>query len=121
MHLLLALIIATAPSMLPSGSRGYLDGGQLEHLCMSPGSDDNGALGLCLGYLAGSMDQLLAGASSAPTRALSVCPPSEVTVEQLRLLVVAHLRVHPRDRASAAASVVEKVVAGAYPCPLFGS
>ena len=114
MRLLLALTLGlTAPS--PSELRGFIDAGQLETYCQASAGEEDGRLGLCLGYIAGSVDQLLV---TPPLGVGGLCPPPNLTVEQVRLHFLAHLKAHPRQRETAAALVVRQAASAAYRCEM---
>lgn len=115
MKLLLALTLGlTTPS--PPELRGFLDAAQLEAYCLAPAGEPDGRLGLCLGYIAGSVDQLLM--VPPPLGVDALCTPPRLTVEQLRLDFLAHLKAHPRQRETAAALVVKQAAWTAYPCEI---
>lgn len=114
MKLLLALTLELSAPEASTEMRGFLDAATLEHHCSVSQTLPEGSFGICLGYVAGSVDQILAREAEGEPALL--CPPPDLTVEQVRSTFLAYLRVHPKERVSAAALVVERAVLDAYPC-----
>ena len=96
--------------------QGFMTGASLEAHCQSDAADPEGGQFVCLGYLAGSWDQLLAHSGSGLWARRSFCPPPEVTLEDLRLGLFSYLDGNPEQRESAAALVVERAAVASFPC-----
>ena len=96
--------------------QGFMTGASLEAHCQSDAADPEGGQFVCLGYLAGSWDQLLAHSGSGLWARRSFCPPPEVTLEDLRLGLFSYLEANPEQRESAAALVVERAAVASFPC-----
>lgn len=114
MKLLLALTLELSAPEGSAGVRGFLDAATLERHCSVSQTLPEGSFGICLGYVAGAVDQLLAReADGAPAL---LCPAPGLTIEQVRRTFLAYLRLHPKERVSSAALVVERAALDAYPC-----
>ena len=94
--------------------RGFLTAGQLELHCTATLDDQDSALALCLGYLAGSWDQLLAR-TSAPGSPI-ICPPGDLTLNLIRHTFLHYVEIEPEMRDVAAASAVERAALASFPC-----
>ncbi len=112
-------VVATTP---PADLRGFLDGRQLQEHCRPGPADDLADLrsALCLGYVVGSADQLLAVEAETPPHLRSFCPPRTTIAEDLRDAAMDLLDQHPEARDAAAATVVAGALAARYPCPADG-
>lgn len=71
-------------------------------------TNDLVARSLCLGYVAGAADML--------DEMKVTCRPTEVTVGQMRDIVVNYHRDHPESRHYAAPDEVSAVLAKTFPC-----
>ena len=88
MHWLLALSIVTGlPPQAPT-ELGFVDASQLSALCGTSGSNANSARLLCLGYVVGAVDQLLA--AQARRGRSTLCPPQDLTATGAMQEVVRH-------------------------------
>jgi hypothetical protein len=110
-----AAIVAATLSLYAASNpadavRVFQNGNELFTLC------NNNSL-VCLGYAAAISDAMSStqedGGSIAGWRA---CEPVAVTQGQVRDVTVAFLRAHPEIRHLAAASLVAKALAEAWPC-----
>lgn len=108
-------VVATSPS---ADLRGFLDGQQLHEHCRPNPADDLADLrsALCLGYIVGSTDQILAAEAETPPELKSFCPPQTVLAEDLRGAAMDFLDRHPKARSAAAAPLVAAALAARYPC-----
>lgn len=108
-------VVAAAPA---ADLRGFVDGRQLQEHCRPSPADELADLrsALCLGYVVGSADQLLAAEVETPPQLKSFCPPRTAIAEDLRGAVMDLLDQHPEARDAAAASVVAAALAARYPC-----
>jgi hypothetical protein len=72
---------------------------------------------ICVGYIAGSIDQIIARQSTLPQSKRRVCIPAAVTIGDVKEVLVAHLRDMPdEDGEAAAAFTVERIAAAQFPC-----
>lgn len=115
---LLVLTLATAiPASPPAPSvSGFMDGAQLNALCNARQPDAEASAPLCLGYIAGSVDQLLARQARRPTLQRTICLPKNLPVDELADVVAKHLRRFPQVRSFAASAVVRQALEVYYPC-----
>ena len=114
---LLALTLATALPATPPPVPGFMDGAALARLCdpLSPDAEAGGSL--CLGYVVGSVDQLLSQQSRRPEARRSVCLPKNVSAERLRDVVVDHLARRRTGSDQAAGALIRQAMDIAFPCP----
>src|SRR5690242_1026800 len=69
-------------------ANGIANAGQIKGLCLRPENAGDGQFDMCLGYLAGSLDQLVAQDSANGKSARRLCPNRAITLEEFRLLFV---------------------------------
>jgi hypothetical protein len=113
---ILTLVLSIAPITPPAGPRGFLTAGQLEQYCSAPADDREDLMPLCLGYLAGSWDQLLA--SAAQGKRPTLCAPSDLSLDATRLKFLQFMAENPGLRAVGAASTIESTAwASSFSCP----
>ncbi|HEX5379851.1 MAG TPA: Rap1a/Tai family immunity protein [Phenylobacterium sp.] len=112
----LALAVAPAPPPGPAMS-GFLDAQQLRNLCLADQIDPSTRRALCLGYIAGAVDQLLVRAASRPTTRREFCVPRGATVEEVGTVIL-HRLSRPQDLTGiSAASAIRSALHAEYPCP----
>ena len=85
--------------------RSFADGNALYELCSSPGATDQS---YCAGYLGGISDSL--------SSSQHLCVSTEVSLRQLKDVVLKYLRDHPEQRGQAAFSVGREALTLAFPC-----
>jgi hypothetical protein len=113
MRVLLALCLAVASS--PAfAMEGFFDAPRLVALCNATGADAESGRSLCLGYIVGSLDQLLA--RQAATGDDTVCPPADLTARQALATVMHREDLVEAGRGAAAASFIQLALEQAYPC-----
>lgn len=120
MNWLLALSLATAIPSPPAGVPGYMNGGQLLAICMAQGADAEVGAMLCLGYVVGAVDQLLAREARRPAHRRAVCLPQDATAEQVRDAILAQIIGHPKAQVHAAAELIRLALEADFPCPPSG-
>ena len=111
--LLLFSIVTGLPPQPPSHP-GFIDGARLAALCSAAGPDAPSARSLCLGYVVGSVDQLMAFQADGgrPT----VCPPGDLTAEDTMTAVVRYARFASTATSLGAAGFIRFALEDAYPC-----
>jgi hypothetical protein len=111
---LLAMIVVTAPPPPAPTHPGFMDAARLQAVCAERGPDAASAKVLCLGYVMGLTDQLLARPSrrSGPT----VCPPADFTAKAAVQAVQRYGRY--ADKGVGAAEFVRFALERTYPCPI---
>jgi hypothetical protein len=111
----LTLAAGRAPPPPPS-LPGFVDTAQLAAMC-DPHADDHGVgQVLCAGYVIGSIDQILAQQSRRILVRRTVCPPAEISVEQLRDRVASRLAGLTGSRPAAASDLVRRAAEAEFPC-----
>ena len=112
---LMALTITTAIPPPAPKHPAFLDAAQLEALCSAEGPDAASARAICLGYVTGVVDNLLARtARRAPA---TVCPPADLTPSTAMAAVMRHARYASTAKGIGAADFVRSALEYAYPCP----
>lgn len=134
-RVLLALAVLAVPSDIPPYSRltprqpipqaplaqtrGIASAGQIKGLCLASEDSHDGQFDMCLGYLAGSLDQLVAQDGVNGKSARKLCPGTTITLEEFRLMIVQYIEINPELESAAAAPVIERAVVPALSCDLF--
>lgn len=113
--LILSLVTAVPPP--PPAVQGFMSAKDLTVLCTP--QDDSSAL--CLGYLVGAVDQLLARQARRPAARHTICLPKGVTAEAMRDTVMTRLARDPLNRPEAAADAISQAVQAEYACPPGGA
>jgi hypothetical protein len=112
--LALSLVIGLPPAA--SGQAAFVDAHRLIALCNASGPDASSGRSLCLGYIVGSVDQLLA--QQARRGRATICPPAGFKADDALVAVVAHARYATAADAMSAAGFVRFALEDAYPCPI---
>ncbi len=110
--LLILSLVTAIPAPSPS-VQGFMSAGDLAVLC----EPRNEASALCLGYLVGAMDQLLARQARRPAARYTICLPKGVTAEAMRDVIMIRLTRDPKNRPEAAADAIRQAVQAEYGCP----
>jgi hypothetical protein len=113
---LLAFSLVTGLPPQPPSQPGFIDAPRLAALCGAGGPEGQSARSLCLGYVVGSVDQLMA--SQARRGRATVCPPKDLTAEDAMKAVVRRSRYASTATGLGAAGFVRFALEDAYPCPL---
>lgn len=74
------------------------------------------ASALCLGYLVGAIDQLLARQARRSAARHTLCLPKGVTAETMRDAIMIRLTRDPENRPEAAADAIRQAVQAEYGC-----
>ena len=103
-----AFAVSSSPALA-----NYLTGKDLYADCSKP--QGSFSQGFCSGYISGVVDaieyyQINKGAEK------NVCIPMEVSIGQVKEIVVRYLAQHPDQRANTASSLVWDAVRNAFPC-----
>jgi len=118
-HWLLILSLATTVPAAPPGPAlvpGFVDGGRLSALCSASGAGAESANSLCLGYVVGAVDQILARQTRRAALQRSICLPAGASAEQLAAAITKRLAQDPRLWSQAASAVVRDALEKLYPC-----
>jgi hypothetical protein len=108
--------LAPAPTI-----QGFVSSGVLRSLCSAPIGDSDHGASLCLGYLAGVTDQLLARESKRWGSRRKFCLPAGVTMEDLRDVVLSFQSETVAADDVAAAPVIRLAFEAAFPCGMPGA
>lgn len=119
MRWLMALtVVTTLPPPGPTHP-GFLDAAQLAAACAAEGPAAESARAVCLGYVTGAVDQMLARPPGR--RPSSICPPSDLTPKAALEAVMRQARFATTAKGVGAADFVRYALERAYPCPVQGS
>jgi hypothetical protein len=112
--LALSLVVGLSP---PAPSQAaFLDAQRLMALCTAVGPDASSGRSLCLGYIVGSVDQLLA--QQARRGRATICPPAGFKADDALAAVLGHARYATAADAMPAPGFVRFALEDAYPCPV---
>jgi hypothetical protein len=75
-----------------------------------------GMLDVCLGYVAGSADQVMARQSQLPANKRTVCLPANTTIGDVQRAITANLEAYENEPNAAAAVIIERSMMAAFPC-----
>jgi len=112
-----AALAASVPAESPA-LQGFMKGDQLETHCIADGDGANELRDICFGYLAGAWDSMLVRRTSESRFQHAICPPDDLSLEEVRIGLIDYLVNNPAQRQSAAALLVERAAMAAYPCDL---
>ena len=108
-RLLLWVIMVVSVNAARLAMAEFQDGNVLYGACFSQSSYEQG---ICLGFIQGIADALAGNAINGFT----ACLPAHVTAGQARDVVTRFLASHPETRHLAAAGMVARPLAEAFPC-----
>jgi hypothetical protein len=112
--LILSLVTGSAPPAptLP----GFVDTAKLMSMCKADGDDAIAGQSICMGYVVGAVDQLMAQeARREPTRR-TICPPKNMTVDEAVAAVVKYSRFATTAQGIGASSFIRFAMEDTYPC-----
>jgi hypothetical protein len=113
---LLALSLPTISPPAPVAPWAFMNAHELALHCELPGEDSPGNM-VCLAYIAGSLDQMLASQAGTLEAHQQVCPSSTVPLNQFRSDFLDYLVFHPDERTDTAGDVLRRVARISLPCP----
>ncbi len=111
---IVVLSLVTGMPPPPPSQFGFLDAAHLAALCEAKGPDAASARSLCLGYVVGAVDQLLA--QQARRGRVSICPPGDLKATDALQAVLRHSRFASTADGLSAAGFVRLAMEQAYPC-----
>ncbi len=116
MHWLVILSLVTgAPP--PAGTLpGFLDAAKLVSLCDAAGADAEAARAICIGYVVGSVDQLMAQQARRDASRRTICPPSNMTADAAMKAVVKYSRFGSTATGVGASAFVKFAMEDSFPC-----
>jgi hypothetical protein len=111
---LVAMATAVALACLPTAARAdFATGNILWRFCNDPDPTTWVSYGYCAGYMSGVADIMM---QSIPVFGWRACLPETVSAAQATDVLKQFLNQHPEQRHYAAASLVAKALAEAFPC-----
>lgn len=112
--LILSLVTGVAPP--PATMPGFLDTERLMALCDAGGPDAESGRAICMGYIVGSLDQLMAQQSRRDEGRRTICPPKDMTAEDAVRAVIKYSRFGATATGIAASSFVRFAMEDSFPC-----
>lgn len=104
-------LAAPAPDML-----GFIDAATLSGFCTSTGEKAKEGRTICLSYVTGAVDQLLAEQSLGPPDARRICLPVGITAQAVLKTINAHAGWSSTAKGISAANFIRHAMEQAYPC-----
>lgn len=95
---------------------GFMSVQRLAEHCDPTENSESGMADICTGYIAGAIDQIIAKQSQSPPSKRHVCLPDTLTIDDLRVILVAHLHDIPDEADMAASRVLERIASAQFPC-----
>ena len=116
--LILSLVTGSPPaaSMMP----GFMDAAKLGALCNASGPDAKSGQSLCMGYVVGAMDKLMAQQARRETPRRRICPPKAMTANDAVMAVVKYSRFAVTAKGIGASSFIRFAMEDTYPCQVGG-
>ncbi len=100
-------------------TRGFVNAGQVKGLCAAAENAGDGQFEMCLGYLAGSIDQLVAQDRISGVSARDLCPNTALSLDHFRQAFLDYMEVNPQVEKAAAAAVIERAATPSLKCNMF--
>lgn len=113
---LMALALAAAPAQTSPAMLGFVDAAKLGELCATTGASARDALPICLGYITGSVDQILTEQAKGPRQNRTICPPAGISAQDVMATVVRYADWSRSAQGISAAGFVKFAMEEAYPC-----
>lgn len=112
---LLAFIAAPAVGAAAGSPMRSLDAATLSEVCAADIQAID-ARSICLGYIAGAADQLLAAQAARSQSGQSICIPPDATTLDVVAVVRAHATWSRNSKGVSGAGFVEAALQSGYPC-----
>jgi hypothetical protein len=113
---LIALTVAAGIAQPTTPMSGFLDAAKLIGMCTDTGPAASAARAVCLGYVVGSVDQLMAQQARRDPAQRTICPPKTLTADQAVQAVVRHPTFAAKGVGIGASAYVRFSMEQAYPC-----
>lgn len=110
------LLASLAGLTTPPPLMGYVDVPKLGKFCAETAADAPNDKGICLGYVAGAVDQLMAQQAVLPTPLRTVCVPEGATIDDAVGVVRKYSAWASTVPGVGAAGFIKIVMERAYPC-----
>lgn len=95
---------------------GFVDAAKLISMCTDAGPAAAAARAVCLGYVVGSVDQLMAQQARREEARRTICPPKTLTADQAVQAVVRHPTFAAKGVGIGASAYVRFAMEQTYPC-----
>jgi hypothetical protein len=106
---------AAAPAPRPA-MLGFVDAAALSGFCTATGEKAGEGRMVCLSYITGAVDQLLADQAMRAPDDRTICVPGDVTAEAVMKSVATHATWSKSAKGVSAAGFVKFAMEAAYPC-----
>lgn len=116
--LILSLVTGGAPA--PPSMPGFVDSPRLVSMCKAEGPDAKSGQAICMGYVVGAVDQLMAQQARRDVPRRTICPPKSLTASDAVEAIVKYSRFAVTARGIGAAGFVRFAMEDTYPCQVRG-
>jgi hypothetical protein len=116
MRWLLILVLATGVAPAAPLMPGFLQAPELVSACSGESLVPDAARAICLGYVVGAFDQLMAIQSTLDAAERTICPPKVLTVYMVLQAIDRHAAYAVSAKGIGAAAFVKFALEDAYPC-----
>lgn len=113
------LLAADDPRKAPPEMLGFVDAAELSEFCTASGPEGRDRRMVCLSYVTGAVDQILAEQALNPPTSRTLCIPRDVSAEGIMKEVVAYAGWSKSARGVSGANFVRYALERAYPCNRF--
>lgn len=114
--LILSLIAGAAPAPAPTPMPGFVDTAKLISMCKAEGPGAAAGQAICMGYVTGAVDQLMAQQARREGPRRTICPPKTMTVNDAVAAVVKFSRFGATAQGIGASSFIRFAMEDTYPC-----
>jgi len=120
MHWLLLLSLVVGEPAPPDLLPGFLDAAKLMTFCQAEGPDARAGRALCMGYVVGAVDQLVAQQARREEGRRTICAPRNMTANDAVNAVIKYSRFAVTANGVGASSFVRFAMEETYRCPVRG-
>jgi hypothetical protein len=117
---LVILSLTTGVLAQPTKTSGFLDAAKLVSFCNASGADTKSGQAICIGYVVGAVDQLMAQQARRDEVRRTICPPKSLTANDTVKAVIKYSRFASTAHGIGAASFVRFAMEDTYPCAVRG-
>jgi hypothetical protein len=116
--ILAALLAGEETGKAPPAMLGFVDAAELSQFCAAAGPLDRDPRLVCLSYVTGAVDQILAQQALGDPAYRTICLPGDVTADAVMREVTAYAGWSREAKGVSAANFVRFAMERAYPCRL---
>ncbi|HET9159905.1 MAG TPA: Rap1a/Tai family immunity protein [Caulobacteraceae bacterium] len=113
---MVVLSLITAPPAPTPAVSGFMNSERLIDHCRPNAAADASMADVCIGYIAGSVDQVLSRQAELPPNKRRVCLAPTTTLGEVQRAVLANLEDYEDQPNAAAAVIIERSLMAAFPC-----